>query len=90
MIADLSFSLIRAYATVWMRRHARVMLFGQERLESLPRGRRVYVVLNHSTSYDAVALYHVSANRFCMLMDEEAFRVPVIRTHPRRREVHPS
>ncbi|MGA2975419.1 MAG: lysophospholipid acyltransferase family protein [Spirochaetia bacterium] len=78
MIADISFALIRAYATAWMRRHCRVLLFGQEQLESLPRGRRVYVVLNHSTSYDAVALFHLSANRFGIVMDREAFQVPVI------------
>ena len=78
MIADIAFALIRAYATVWMRSHSRVLLFGQEQLASLPRGRRVYIVLNHSTSYDAVGLFHISAHRFGMVLDREAFNVPVV------------
>lgn len=78
MIADAAFALIRAYATVWMRSHSRVLLFGQDQLASLPRGKRVYIVLNHSTSYDAVALFHLSAHRFGMVLDREAFTVPVV------------
>ncbi len=78
MIADLAFALIGAYATVWMRSHDRVLVFGQYQLASLPRGKRVYIVLNHSTSYDAVALFHLSARRFGMVLDREAFKVPVV------------
>jgi 1-acyl-sn-glycerol-3-phosphate acyltransferase len=79
MIADLCFALIRAYSTVWMRSRSKVLLFGREHLEGTPRGRRVYVVLNHSTSYDLVALFHLSVNRFSVVMDQEAFEFPVIR-----------
>ena len=41
----------------------------------------MYVLMNHSTSYDAVALFHCSANRFGVVMDREAFEFPVI-GHP--------
>jgi 1-acyl-sn-glycerol-3-phosphate acyltransferase len=79
MIADACFSLIRAYATVWMRSRCRVLLFGRENLDRTPRGRRVYMVINHSTSYDLVALMHLSGNRFSVVMDQAAFEFPIIR-----------
>jgi 1-acyl-sn-glycerol-3-phosphate acyltransferase len=78
MLADLTFGLLHLYSTAWMRAKCRVVLDGEENLPAAPGGRRVYMVINHSTSYDLVALMHLSARRFCVVMDEGAFHFPVI------------
>jgi len=78
MSADLAFRIIRAYSTAWMRSRCRVLLHGEEHLPTAPGSRRVYLLLNHSTSYDLVALIHLAANRFSVVMDEGAFHFPVI------------
>jgi len=60
-----------------MRAKCRVILEGEEHLPA-GGGRRLYMVINHSTSYDLVALMHLAANRFSVVMDQGAFTFPVI------------
>jgi 1-acyl-sn-glycerol-3-phosphate acyltransferase len=79
MLEDLFFRILTAYSTVWMRNKARVMIEGRENLPRDRTEKRAYIVINHSTSYDLVALMHISASRFSVVMDEGAFNFPVIR-----------
>ena len=79
MIARASFGILRMYSTAWMRSRCRVVIDGIQHLPRDPSQRRTYIVLNHSTTYDLVALMHISARRFSVVMDEGAFNVPVIR-----------
>jgi 1-acyl-sn-glycerol-3-phosphate acyltransferase len=77
---DIAFKIMSIYSTIWMRAKARVVVKGLD--EVPPRGRgekRVYVLLNHSTTYDIVALMHVSKEPFVILMDGGAFTFPIIR-----------
>lgn len=78
MLADLAFGLLHLYSTAWMRAKCRVVLEGEEHLPATPGGRRVYMVINHSTSYDLVALMHLATNRFSVVMDQGAFTFPII------------
>jgi 1-acyl-sn-glycerol-3-phosphate acyltransferase len=79
MIADACFGILRGYSTAWMRSRCRLVIDGEENLRPAPTGPRTYIVLNHSTTFDLVALMHISASRFSVVMDEGAFNVPVIR-----------
>jgi len=79
MFADLSFRILAACSTLWMRSRSRVIIDGTENLPRDTTQPRAYIVLNHSTTFDLVALMHISKNRFSVVMDEGAFNVPVIR-----------
>jgi 1-acyl-sn-glycerol-3-phosphate acyltransferase len=79
MIAEASFRILRAYSTAWMRSRCRLVIDGAANLPTDLSRPRTYIVLNHSTTYDLVALMHISDNRFSVVMDEGAFNVPVIR-----------
>jgi 1-acyl-sn-glycerol-3-phosphate acyltransferase len=74
-----AFNILRLYSTLWMCWNARVVSRGAEILQA-PKGKekRVYLVLNHSTTYDAVAIMHLSKEPFTILMDEGAFTVPIV------------
>jgi 1-acyl-sn-glycerol-3-phosphate acyltransferase len=74
-----AFNILRFYSTLWMWSNARVVSRGAESLQSQKdKEKRVYLVLNHSTTYDAVALIHLSKEPFTILMDEGAFKVPIV------------
>jgi 1-acyl-sn-glycerol-3-phosphate acyltransferase len=76
---EICFGMLRLYSTLWMKSHARVIGSGVERIAPRKPGeKRVYLVLNHSTTFDALALMHVAGNPVIFLMDEGAFKVPVI------------
>jgi 1-acyl-sn-glycerol-3-phosphate acyltransferase len=79
MIADLSFRILTTYSTLWMRSRCRLVIDGKGNLPTDATQRRTYIVLNHSTTYDLVALMHISKSRFSVVMDEGAFNVPVVR-----------
>ncbi len=79
MRAESWFRLLTAYSTMWMKMKSKVLVEGRENLPRDPAERRTYIVINHSTSYDLVALMHISARRFVVVMDEGAFNFPVIR-----------
>jgi len=58
---------------------AKVEVLGLESIPVREEGeRRVYVILNHSTTYDIVALMHISKRPFVIMMDKGAFTFPVI------------
>lgn len=79
-IRDIAFKIMSIYSTIWMKSKARVVVKGLDELPRRKRGeRRVYVLLNHSTTYDIVALMHVSKEPFVILMDGGAFTFPIIR-----------
>ena len=76
---DAAFKVLNIYATIWMWANARVVPRGL--LELPPKKaneKRVYLVLNHSTTYDAIALIHLSKEPFTILMDDGAFKVPIV------------
>lgn len=76
----IAFKILNIYSTIWMRAKARVEVKGLENLPQRAAGeRRVYLLLNHSTTYDVVALMHVSKEPFVIMMDRGAFTFPVIR-----------
>jgi 1-acyl-sn-glycerol-3-phosphate acyltransferase len=80
MRVNLPFMIMRAYSTIWMRTKARVVVKGLDDLPPRGRGeRRVYILLNHSTTFDIVALMHVSKEPFAIMMDKGAFNFPLIR-----------
>ncbi len=75
----IAFEILKLYSTLWMRAKAKVEIRGLERLPPRrPGERRVYLLLNHSTTYDIVALMHVSKEPFVIMMDRGAFTFPVI------------
>jgi 1-acyl-sn-glycerol-3-phosphate acyltransferase len=75
-----AFKILNIYSTLWMRAKARVEVKGFEKVPPRNRGeRRVYLLMNHSTTYDVVALMHVSKSPFVVMMDSGAFNFPVIR-----------
>jgi len=68
------------YSTIWMRAKARVIVKGLDDVRPREKGeKRVYLLLNHSTTFDIVALMHVSKEPFAILMDKGAFTFPIIR-----------
>ncbi len=76
----LSFGILHAYSTIWMKLRSKVIVEGLENLETIDTGeRRVYLLINHSTTYDIVALMHIAAKPFVILMDRGAFTFPIIR-----------
>ena len=76
----IAFKILNIYSTIWMRAKARVEVKGIENLPPRrPGERRVYLLLNHSTTYDVVALMHVSKEPFVVMMDRGAFTFPIIR-----------
>jgi 1-acyl-sn-glycerol-3-phosphate acyltransferase len=80
MAPNIPFMIMNLYSTLWMRAKARVVVRGLEDLPPKAEGeKRVYLVLNHSTTYDCVALMHVSKAPFAIMMDQGAFTFPVIR-----------
>lgn len=79
MRGRIAFWLLRTYSTIWMRRNSRVIIDGRENLPTDPNQKRTYIVVNHSTTFDLVALMHISGSRFSVVMDEGAFNFPVIR-----------
>jgi 1-acyl-sn-glycerol-3-phosphate acyltransferase len=77
--SDLCFRILKTYSGIWMRGHARVVATGLENIGPKEEGeKRVYLVLNHSTTYDAIALMHMAGSRVIFLMDQGAFKVPVV------------
>jgi 1-acyl-sn-glycerol-3-phosphate acyltransferase len=80
LLRNLAFKVLNIYSTIWMRSRAKVVLRG---LGNVPSGRkpekRVYLLLNHPTSYDIVALMHLSKEPFVVMMDKGAFTFPIIR-----------
>ena len=79
MIADACFSILRMYSMAWMRSRCRLVIEGKENLPTDLTLPRTYIVLNHSTTFDLVALMHISASRFSVVMDQGAFMTPVVR-----------
>ena len=79
-IRKFAFKLLNIYSTIWMKAKARVIVRGHDDIPPRVKGeRRVYVLLNHSTTYDVVALMHISREPFVVMMDRGAFTFPVIR-----------
>jgi 1-acyl-sn-glycerol-3-phosphate acyltransferase len=79
MSFNLPFSVMKLYSTIWMRSRARVVVKGLEDLPPRARGeKRVYILMNHSTTFDVVALMHLSKEPFAILMDKGAFHFPII------------
>jgi 1-acyl-sn-glycerol-3-phosphate acyltransferase len=77
---NIPFKIMNIYSTIWMRAKARVIVKGIEDLPPRKPGeKRVYLLLNHSTTYDVVALMHVSKEPFAIMMDKGAFTFPIIR-----------
>lgn len=80
ILRSIAFKILNIYSTIWMRAKARVEVKGFENVPPRERGeRRVYLLLNHSTTYDIVALMHVSREPFVIMMDKGAFTFPIIR-----------
>jgi len=80
MAINIPFKIMSIYSTIWMRSRARVVVKGLEDLPERKKGeKRVYLLLNHSTTFDIVALMHASKEPFAILMDQGAFNFPVIR-----------
>lgn len=80
MIMNLPFKAMSLYSTIWMRSRARVVVKGLDELPLRVKGeKRVYLLLNHSTTFDIVALMHASKEPFAILMDKGAFAFPVVR-----------
>ncbi len=80
MRLNIPFKIMNIYSTIWMRAKARVIVKGLDDLPPRARGeKRVYLLLNHSTTYDVVALMHVSKEPFAIMMDKGAFTFPIIR-----------
>jgi 1-acyl-sn-glycerol-3-phosphate acyltransferase len=76
---NLPFSVMRLYSTLWMRSRARVVVKGADELPPRKKGeKRVYILMNHSTTFDIVALMHLSREPFAILMDGGAFKFPII------------
>jgi 1-acyl-sn-glycerol-3-phosphate acyltransferase len=78
-LAELSFKILGVYSTLWMRNRCRVLVEGAEHLRGSEKRKRAYIVINHSTSFDLVALMHVAKRRFSVVMDEGAFHFPIVR-----------
>lgn len=77
---DFAYGILHAYSTLWMRSRAELIVEGLENVPVGPdRPKRVYVLLNHSTTYDVVALMHLARKPFVIMMDRGAFTFPVIR-----------
>jgi 1-acyl-sn-glycerol-3-phosphate acyltransferase len=77
---NIPFKIMNIYSTIWMRAKARVIVKGLDDLPPRKPGeKRVYLLLNHSTTYDVVALMHVSKEPFAIMMDKGAFTFPIIR-----------
>jgi 1-acyl-sn-glycerol-3-phosphate acyltransferase len=77
---NIPFKIMNIYSTIWMRAKARVIVKGLDELSPRRRDeKRVYLLLNHSTTYDVVALMHVSKGPFAIMMDKGAFTFPIIR-----------
>jgi 1-acyl-sn-glycerol-3-phosphate acyltransferase len=80
MALNIPFKIMSIYSTIWMRAKARVVVKGLDELPPRKKGeKRVYLLLNHSTTFDVVALMHVSKEPFAILMDRGAFTFPIIR-----------
>ncbi len=80
MRVNIPFKIMSLYSTIWMRAKARVIVKGLDDLPPRKRGeKRVYILLNHSTTFDLVALMHVSKEPFAIMMDKGAFNFPIIR-----------
>ncbi len=80
MRLNIPFKIMSLYSTIWMRAKARVIVKGLDELPPRRRGeKRVYLLLNHSTTFDIVALMHVSKEPFAIMMDKGAFNFPIIR-----------
>ena len=80
MPKNIPFKIMSIYSTLWMRAKARVIVKGLDELPPRKPGeKRVYILLNHSTTFDIVALMHVSKEPFAIMMDKGAFNFPVIR-----------
>jgi len=80
MALNIPFKIMNLYSTLWIRAKARVVVRGLDDLPPRTKGeKRVYIVLNHSTTFDCVALMHVSKEPFAIMMDGGAFTFPIIR-----------
>jgi 1-acyl-sn-glycerol-3-phosphate acyltransferase len=80
MRLNIPFKIMNIYSTIWMRAKARVIVKGLDELPPRKRSeKRVYLLLNHSTTFDVVALMHVSKEPFAIMMDKGAFTFPIIR-----------
>ncbi len=80
MRLNIPFKIMSVYSTIWMQARARVIVKGLDDVPPRENGeKRVYLLLNHSTTFDVVALMHVSKEPFAILMDKGAFTFPIIR-----------
>ena len=53
MLPSLSFKILHLYSTIWMSAKARVIVKGLSELPERRDGeKRVYIVVNHSTTYE--------------------------------------
>jgi 1-acyl-sn-glycerol-3-phosphate acyltransferase len=79
-LLNFSYGILNSYSTLWMRSRAEMIVEGMENIpDAQLRLNRVYIILNHSTSYDLVAIMHLVSDPFVVLMDRGAFTFPVIR-----------
>ncbi len=79
-LRSFAFKILNIYSTIWMSAKAKVKVKGWSALPPREPGeRRLYLVINHSTTYDLVALMHISKHPFIVLVDRGAFTFPVIR-----------
>ena len=61
MRLNIPFKIMSVYSTIWMQARARVIVKGLDDVPPRENGeKRVYLLLNHSTTFDVVALMHVS------------------------------
>jgi 1-acyl-sn-glycerol-3-phosphate acyltransferase len=80
MASSIPFKIMNLYSTLWIRAKARVVVRGLEELPQRAKGeKRVYLLLNRSTTFDVVALMHVSKEPFAILMEKGSVAFPVLR-----------
>jgi hypothetical protein len=71
------FRLLKLYADAWARRHCRVVISGEEKLDA-PRDRgRVYIV-SHPTTWDLPMLAHIGRNNYYVIVDKGPFAHPLV------------
>jgi len=69
------FRLLKVYADIWSRRNCRVIMSGEERIDtSRPR---VYIV-SHPTTWDLPLLVHISRRNFYIVVAEGPFAHPLV------------
>jgi|GEM_PF-1918180 len=80
MGGSILFKTLRLYSTLWIRRKARVVVRGTDEIPPRQAGeRRVYILVNRSTSLDIAALMHVSLSPFAILAGRDDACLPLVR-----------